>query len=107
MPMRALFFSNSSVDDVTSIIFLDLPVPLSIKILPPLKSCATNKARISMSPEGDRTNIVSPVEISGAEAYATNFVFASSWSLVKSVIIYMSSTAIFCIKICSKRRRFF
>ena len=95
MPMRALFFSNSSVGDATSTIFLDLPVQLSIKILTPLKSCATNKARISMSSKGDRAIIASHVEISAAEANATNFVCASSWSLVKSVIIYMLSTAIF------------
>ena len=61
----------------------------------PLKSCATNKARISMSPKEDRAIIASPVETSAAEANATNFVSASSWSLVKSVIVYMSSTAIF------------
>ena len=86
MPMRALFFSNSSVDDATSIIFLDLPVPLLMKILTPLKSCATNRARISRSPKGDQTVIASPVETSAAEANATNFVSASSWSLVKSVV---------------------
>ena len=51
-----------------------------------------------MSPKGDRAIIASPVEISAAEANATNFVSASSWSLVKSVIIYMSSTAIFVYK---------
>ena len=107
MPMRALFFSNSSVDDVTSIIFLDLPVPLSMKILPPLKSCATNKARISMSPEGDRTIIAFPVETSAAEAYGTNFVFASSRSLVKSVKIDMSSTAIFLHKDLLKKKTVF
>ena len=76
MPMRALFFSNSSVDDATSIILLDLPVTLSMKILTPLKSCATNRARISKSPKGGRTVIASPVEISAAEANATTFVSA-------------------------------
>ena len=47
-----------------------------------------------MSPEGDRA-IASPVEASTAEVNATNFLSASSWSLVKSAIIDKSSTAIF------------
>ena len=57
---ESYFFWISSVDDVTSIIFLVLPVLLSIRTLTPSKLCTANRASISMSSEGDRFIIACP-----------------------------------------------
>ena len=75
-PISAFFSSADNCDDVTSIIFRFLPVPLSIKTFVSLKSCATNRVKISMSPEGDLTVIDSSLGTFAAHTKATNFVSA-------------------------------
>ena len=84
--VQRLSFSCLRLEELISIIFPLLPLPLSISSRLFSNWCRRTSINILMSPDGDRTNKVLP-ELLNALTKATNFVSASLWSLTNELIL--------------------
>jgi hypothetical protein len=95
IPKRAFLWPRDNPVDVTSMIFVFLPLLLSIRIDVSKKLWPMNKVIMSISPDGDHTVAV---ELGGnwlIRTNATSFLSASSRSLVNSGNVTTSSWLIF------------